>query len=494
MQADSSPPLQIEPEFLGTLGDRPLVEKAKRTSADDLFPGASSFLSDRHQAKRRRVWEAVTPLVRRLLGAEERVLYVSQGMQVPPVFQMLSLGYLSAAYHQVVLIFTDSRLVEVLLSFRGKEPQSRIRSYPWKDARTLRLRFRTMTLAPAQGKKQAWTLPFGGDRKILKLMLARLTERLLGEGAEAAERLPIWHCYQCGAGVSARPAQCASCGTLFRSPALAGWLSLAFPGAGLLYAGHPVLATLDFLGEILFFCIVATGLATAGNVAEAVGVGLLGVMFFAATKGESIHIGHIFATRTRPDTIQRRSGFRRFGMVGGALSAVAITAAILVTGSIAEIVDRDLEMSAEDGAWLGSRSVADWQVFNDDPSARSQWTHEDGLLVTVFAYPLGSPADQQEFRESFSETMAQEGILLVEDEQIPAPLQGFRHVQSVTSPEGEEITSFNYFVFDPEGTDVHQVFTAVDSSRNQEAENLLTDLLARARWVDAAPPIHEVQP
>jgi hypothetical protein len=498
MQADSSLPLKIEPEFLGSLGDRPLAEQAKHASPDDLFPGVSSFLGNRHHVRRRRVWEAVIPQVRRLIGTDEgtdeHILYVAQAMQVPPVFQMLSLGYLAAAYHQVVLVFTDVRLIEVLLGFRGKEPESRIRSYPWKDAKNLRLRFRTLSLFPDQGKKQNWTLPLRGDRKILKLILPHLTGRLLREGSGAAGRLPIWHCSQCGAGVSARPAQCASCSTLFRSPAMAAWLSLAFPGAGLLYAGRPVLASLDFLGEILFFFIVAGGLAASGNVAEAIGIVVLGVMFLAATKGESIHVGHIFATRTQPETPERRSGFRRFGMVGGALSVVAIASAILLTGSLAEIVDRDLEMSSEDSAWVGSRSVADWEVFDDDPSARSQWTHEDGLLVTVFAYPLESEADKIEFRRSFNETMAQEGTLLVEDEQIPAPLEGFRYVQSVRGPDGEDLTSFNYFVFDPEGTDVHQVFTAVDASRNQEAEHLLADLLTRARWVDAVPLAVGVQP
>ena len=67
MEARSTGDYKIEPEFLGPLGDRPLVEQAGKSSPDDLFPGASKFLSGRQQRKRREQWNAVRPMVKRLL-------------------------------------------------------------------------------------------------------------------------------------------------------------------------------------------------------------------------------------------------------------------------------------------------------------------------------------------------------------------------------------------------------------------------------------------
>ena len=65
-----------------------------------------------------------------------------------------------------------------------------------------------MTLTPARGKKQAWVLPARGDRKLLKLLLPRLRERLRPDGSTATASLPLWHCPQCGAASDARPSRC----------------------------------------------------------------------------------------------------------------------------------------------------------------------------------------------------------------------------------------------------------------------------------------------
>src|SRR5262245_47500237 len=125
---------KIEPEFLGPLGDRPLAETGGR-SPDDLFPGASKFLAARHQRKRREQWSAVAPAVSRLLRPEEHVLHVAYAMEIAPPLQMMALGAMAMAYHQVLLVLTDTRLIEQTLDFRGKKPETRLRSYPWVSVR-----------------------------------------------------------------------------------------------------------------------------------------------------------------------------------------------------------------------------------------------------------------------------------------------------------------------------------------------------------------------
>ncbi len=491
MASGGALPLRMDPEALGPLGDRPLVESAPQSSPDDLFPGASAFLSRRQQEKTRRLSQAVAPRVQGLLEDGETILFASHAMQVAPILHMMSLGYLARAYHQVMLVFTSARLIEILLDFRGKNPESRIRSYPWADARDIKMRFRSLTVKPVRGRKQTWTVSARGDRKLLKSLLPRLAGRLWSDAGAEVRALPIWHCPQCGAGTSERPAHCASCGTRFRSAGLAAWLSLAFPGAGLMYSGNPVLAAGDFIGEMILFVIVLAGLATASDTGSVVAMSAFGLFLFVITKAESIHLSHIFTVRTRPEAPERRERYRRFGMAGGALSAVAILGAFLVVGTLQEVVDRDLEIATADGVWAGSRSIDEWPFFAEDPAARSQWTHRDGLIVTVFAYPLGGPQEQKEFRQVFNENMKGQGQVVLEDDAIPGDLEGFRHVQRVQSPDGTPLAAFNYFVFDPEGKDVHQFFAAVDESRTNAARRLIDDLITRASWVAATPPVRQ---
>ncbi len=487
---------KIEPEHFGPLADRPLIEMAKRSDPADLFPGASLFLSARQQKKRRQQWEAVRPLAGRLLRADERILYVAQAMQIPPVLQSMALGAFVYAYHQAVLVFTDSRIIEVLLNFRGNGPGTRIRTFDFAGVRGLKLSFGKLTLQPVEGKKQAWRFPIGGDKKLLKLLLPRLQTRLVLGASTSTGALPQWHCPQCGAAVPANPDSCAACGTLYRSSRLATWLSLAFPGAGLLYVGHPFLAAADFLGEVLLFTIwVAVAVADSGD--DGIGPTLaLGAFFFVATKFQSIHLGHVLVARSVPETPRRRQGFRRFAAAGAALSALLVLGAFPLAGSARPRLEHDLDASTDDGAWSGSRVAAEWGYFKDDRDARSQWTHaETGVHVTVFAYAQGLLDELEQFHRDWSRIMKERGVgAIADDDSLPPPFHGFRYIGEVPVKGGEPLAQITYFLFDLDGHDIHQVFMAVPREDADAADAIVRDFLAHARWIDSTPPERPAAP
>jgi len=479
---------RIEPEHLGPLADRPLVETAKTSGPGDLFPGASAYLSARQQRRRRDQWNAVKPLLGRLLKPEEHVLYVAHAMEVPPLFHLLALGAMVYPYHQVVLVFTDTRLIEVNLDVRGKTAGTRLRSFPWPSVRDLKFSFSNLRLVPAEGRKQAWKVPVGGDRKLLKLLLARLKPHLLKEGAARSERLPLWHCPQCGATVAARPSTCQACRASFRSSGLAAVLSLAFPGAGLLYAGHPFLGALDFFGEALLYALFLIMMLEAGPGAFGVVVGF-GAFLFVVTKLESVHLSRILTARSKPETEKRRAGFKRFGLVGGLASLLLVAAVLPMAGAARPVLDRDLEAGGEDSPWAGSRDASEWGAFSDDASARSQWTHPNGLRVTLFAYPEGVLDSMGDFRAKFRENLRQQGVTLVKDDEVvPSPLHGFRFVGLSENREGNPVSLIHYFIVDEENNDLHQAVAAVMQEDGDLAEELVGDLLSRGRWIAATPP------
>jgi hypothetical protein len=389
----------------------------------------------------------------------------------------------------VLIVMTESRLFEIMLNMRATAPETRIRSYPWKHVRDLRLRFGRLQVTPAKGKKQAWRLRVRGDRKLLKLLLPRIKEKLMQEGAAAAVDLPAWHCPECGTESSTRPERCLSCSALFRSPRLAAWLSLAFPGAGLLYAGHPVLATFDFLGELLVYGVFAMALATAADTAQVVGLIVMGTIFLAMTKFESLHLGHILVTRTRPESHARYAGFRRFAFAGGLISMLALTGAVMASGMLKPALDHDLAVNSPQTTWTSSTNRTEWAFFNEDEAARSQWTHESGLVLTLFAYPVSSDAEQADFEDDFKAQMAREGQVILTDEKVPGSFDGFRHLLTMAGEDGTPITTVNYFVYDHAGRDIHQVFLAVPSAMQDKAVRAAEDFLSQATWIEPAAPV-----
>src|SRR5262249_46643346 len=209
----------------------------------------------------------------------------------PTSLQVIGLGHWAPYFHRVLLVFTDARLVEILLDFRGTSPETRIRSFAWTNVRDVRLRLLGLTLLPANGKKHRWNVTVRGDRKLLKLLLPRMRNHLRWETASRPGAVPASHCPTCYGVLAEHPASCHACGTVFRSPRVASLLSIAFPGAGLLYAGRTGLGLLDMVAEFAGFGILAAALATEGNRAEAVTLLGLGALCFVVTKAESMHVG-----------------------------------------------------------------------------------------------------------------------------------------------------------------------------------------------------------
>jgi hypothetical protein len=479
---------KIEPEYLGPLGDRPLAETAKSASPEDLFPGAAAFLRPRHQRRRRAQWAAAGPLLKRLLQPNEHVLYVAHGMQMPPALHLIALGAMAMPYHQVVLVITDARLIEVMMDVRGKRAGTRLRSFPWSGVRGLKVSLGKLTLQPASGRKQAWKLPLRGDRRIIDLLLARLRPRLLQEGAGRAEPLPLWHCPQCGHALAAKPISCTHCRTTFRSSRLAAMLALAFPGAGLFYAGHPFLAAMDFFGEVVLYALflLLAVEAEPGSVGVAIG---LGAFFFVMTKLESVHLSSILVARTKPEAPSAQSNYRKVVLVGGLASLILIGGAFPLVGAARPVIDQDLDAAGPDNPWQVSRDRAEWDDFADDPTARSRWTHPSGLRVTLFAYPQGILDGVDDFRNDYRRQMGDQGPTFTMDDDVPAPFQGFRSVSRRKDGAGTPVALVHYFVMDGEHHDIHQLAATVLEEDAVLVDELMRDLLSRARWIDAAPPV-----
>jgi len=300
--------------------------------------------------------------------------------------------------------------------------------------------------------------------------------------------MPLWHCPQCGHSLAPNPSSCNHCRTPFRSKRLAAMLALAFPGAGLFYAGHPFLATMDFLGEVFLYAmfLVLAVQAEPGSVGVAIG---LGAFFFVMTKIESVHLSSILVARTKPEAPAVQSNYRRTVLVGGFVSLILIGGAFPLVGAARPVIDRDLDVVGADTSWQVSRDRSLWDDFADDPTARSVWTHPNGLRVALFAYPQGVLDSPGDFRSAYVRQMGGEGPTLTLDDDLPAPFEGFRAVSRRKDEAGEPMAEVSYFVVDREHHDIHQLAATVLEEDADLADGLMIDLLKQARWIDATPPV-----
>jgi hypothetical protein len=217
---------------------------------------------------------------------------------------------------------------------------------------------------------------------------------------------------------------------------------------------------------------------------------VLGGLFFLGTKIESIHLGRVLGARSIPEREGRQERARKLALAGGVLSALLVVGAFPLAAAARPRLERDLDISTDDGAWSGSRRAADWGFLKDDKAARSQWTHAPtGTHITVFAHPQSLLDDQDQFHRGYPPEMeSRKFTTLLDDQKIPPPFHGFRYVGETKADNGEMVALVAYFLYDQDGHDIHQVSLAVPRKYAGAGEALVEDFLHHARFIDAVAP------
>jgi hypothetical protein len=463
---------RCNPAALGALDD----DLTPVTGPVAVFEGEAKYLSARKLDTRAKLCGEIAPILGRVLDQEETVLHVVPALAYPRFLELFGFGMWWTLFFRATLILTDRRVIEVLMR-DGRRAGTRVCSYSWGQVSDLKVSMAMLKLKPAKGRTQKWKIIESGDRKLLKLLVPKIQQLLPGD-IHAPRPVPLWHCPECGAATPEHPKQCTQCETRFKTRGLAAALALAFPGAGLFYAGHPILATVDLLGEMLMYVLVATMFLVASGPAEifaAVAVGLL-ILFF--TKLESAHMASVLVHRTKADRENRK--WRRAAIVGAVVSAVLLALPPMLSGSFGNELDRDLDLSANALGWSGGHDPDQWQ-FGIEPNQRSEWIRDDGQAVFVWSWTMSAGETFESLASAFS-TGGQE--VPVEPISI-ADLDGFRVVQSDVDDEGETYVWVRWVLFDRQYDDVHVVGAVVYPDRMESVMAEIDQLLQNAVWIPA---------
>ncbi len=466
--------LKCDPAFLGPLDGEFLPD----TGAHRCFTGEEKYLSRRKLDAREKLVAAIQPSLERVLDSDETVLYIVPVIHNPRFLEVFGLGVWYVLFFRAALVMTDRRVVEIMLR-KPDRADTQICSYSWGQVGQLKLKFGTLALKPVKGRTQKWKLQERGDRKVIKLLVPHIQQQLLPGDVHNPRPVPLWHCPECGAATPKRPDLCGQCGTRFKSRGLAAALSLAFPGAGLAYAGHPVLAALDFVGESLLFFIVAISFLFAAGSQEVAAAVILGAIFFVFTKLESAHLSSMFAQRTRPDP--NRVKWRRGAVVGAVLSLVLMVVPPVFTGALGglvNVVDRDLDFAANELGWSGGHDPDGW-AFGYDDNQRSEWIRDDGQGLFVWSLPLGPGESESLFVSNVTAEFGGDAV----DSTTIGGFKGIRVVENDVDENGEPLTWVRWMLFDSENQDIHILGASTSNSELESLEAEVDQLVRSSGWI-----------
>jgi hypothetical protein len=463
---------RLNPAALGPLDD----DLTPVTGPVKVFEGEEKYLSARKLDARAKLCEEVARALEKVLDQEETVLHVLPVLHYPRFLDFFGFGMWWTLFFRATLILTDRRVIEVLMR-DAKHVGTRIFSYSWGQVSGLKFSIATLKLKPAQGRTQKWKIIERGDRKLLRLLVPHIQQLLPGD-IHAPRPVPLWHCPECGAASPEHPKQCSGCETPFKTRGLAATLALAFPGAGLFYAGHPILATLDMLGEMFMYVIVATLFLVASGPAELSVAFVIGLVILFFTKLESAHMASVLVHRTKADRVNTK--WRRAAIAGAVVSVVLLALPPMLSGSFGNKLDRDLDLSANALGWSGGHDPDQWQ-FGVEPNQRSEWIRDDGRAVFVWSWTMSAGETYESLANAFN-TGGQE--VPVEPISI-ADLDGFRVEQSDIDDEGDAYVWVRWVLFDRRFDDVHVVGTFVYPDGIETVQAEINQLLQNVAWIPA---------
>jgi hypothetical protein len=196
--------------------------------------------------------------LKQLLEPDEEILYSAKACSPVSLLEQFITGWILYYVKRCVLIFTNKRI----LHFPSKinfSPRNSVAQILYGDIENYKLGGfggRVLALTYKSGKKEKFHYVESKERKKLRTILPLLVRDAVPSAVQERHHL----CPRCTAPLPSAEFICEKCRLEFKDAQKALKFSIAFPGGGYFYTGHPVLGIGDALTETILFIALIIGL------------------------------------------------------------------------------------------------------------------------------------------------------------------------------------------------------------------------------------------
>lgn len=246
------------------------------------------------QKRTKKILEKLSPALQRILVSGETVLYAMSARSPLSIVEQLTAAWWTALLAACSIVVTNKRILFFPVKHDGSWKES-VRAVHWGDLeeiktpgvllKNVRFRFRN-------GKKVTYTHFRSADAKKLSAIAAALMPGASGEQTAAHGMVQL--CPDCRTVLPEGQYSCPGCGLTFKNEKTMVLRSIFLPGGGYFYTGHPLIAILPaiveviLIGDVLLSLLgtLGSGAAVAGLVG---GLTVLGVFWAIETAVTILH-------------------------------------------------------------------------------------------------------------------------------------------------------------------------------------------------------------
>jgi hypothetical protein len=213
--------------------------------------------------------EKLRPALERFLQPNEVVLYIARGRTPLTMLEQLTSGWWTYLLASVGVVFTNQRILFFPVKTDGTWKES-VRSALWGDVAAVKasgLITRNLAFTFRNGQKQTYMGFNPGDAKKIALIAQALIPASAGEMSVTHGIVQL--CPDCRGTLTPSVYSCRSCGLIFKDEKSMILRSIFLPAGGYFYTGHPMIAFLPALVEVIVLLNVLGFILIRGRDASA---------------------------------------------------------------------------------------------------------------------------------------------------------------------------------------------------------------------------------
>ena len=195
--------------------------------------------------------EKLRPALARFLQPDEVVLYIARGRTPLTILEQLTAGWWTYFLAAAAVVITNQRILFFPINNDGTWKES-VRTVLWGDVASITaggLITRNLTFTFRNGEKQTYMAFRLGDAKKVTLIAQTLIPVSTGEMSPTHGMVQL--CPDCRNALTPGVYACRSCGLIFKDEKSMLVRSILIPAGGYFYTGHPMIAFLPALVEVI---------------------------------------------------------------------------------------------------------------------------------------------------------------------------------------------------------------------------------------------------